>query len=127
MKKRLMTRAAGMALAVSVLLAATACSSQEDSASNTGSGENGSVNAGADAESERETIKVSLGRQTLQNVSFPNGDTYEDNAYVRMAEKKLNIDITDEFEANGDDYDRQVSLALTAGDIPDMMKVIYTV
>ncbi len=123
MKKRLMTRAAGMALAVSVLLAATACSSQEDSASNTGSGENGSVNAGADAESERETIKVSLGRQTLQNVSFPNGDTYEDNAYVRMAEKKLNIDITDEFEANGDDYDRQVSLALTAGDIPDMMKV----
>ncbi|MFR8336130.1 MAG: hypothetical protein ACLVAW_05185 [Eisenbergiella massiliensis] len=29
----------------------------------------------------------------------------------------------DEFEANGDDYDRQVSLALSAGDIPDIMKV----
>ena len=31
--------------------------------------------------------------------------------------------IVDEFEANGDDYDRQVSLALSAGDIPDIMKV----
>lgn len=59
----------------------------------------------------------------MQNVSFPDGDTYEDNAYTRMAEKELNIDIVDEFEANGDDYDRQVSLALSAGDIPDMMKV----
>ena len=29
----------------------------------------------------------------------------------------------DTFEATGDDYDRQVSLALSAGDIPDMMKV----
>ncbi|MDE6052580.1 MAG: extracellular solute-binding protein, partial [Lachnospiraceae bacterium] len=68
-------------------------------------------------------IKVSMGRQTLQNVAFPEGDTYEDNAYTRMAEKKLNIDIIDEFEANGDDYDRQVSLSLSAGEIPDMMKV----
>lgn len=29
----------------------------------------------------------------------------------------------DEFEANGDDYDRQVSLALSAGEISDIMKV----
>ena len=35
----------------------------------------------------------------------------------------MNIDIVDAFEATGDDYDRQVSLALSAGDIPDMMKV----
>lgn len=72
---------------------------------------------------ERETLPVSLGRQTLQNVTFPEGDSYEDNAYVRMTEKELNIDITDEFEANGEDYDRQVSLALSAGELPDMMKI----
>ena len=40
-----------------------------------------------------------------------------------MLEDKLNVKIVDEFEANGDDYDRQVSLALSAGDIPDIMKV----
>lgn len=79
--------------------------------------------ATTEASGERETLPVSLGRQTLQNVTFPEGDSYEDNAYVRMTEKELNIDITDEFEANGDDYDRQVSLALSAGELPDMMKI----
>lgn len=79
--------------------------------------------ATTEASGERETLPVSLGRQTLQNVTFPEGDSYEDNAYVRMTEKELNIDITDEFEANGEDYDRQVSLALSAGELPDMMKI----
>lgn len=108
MKKRFLTKLTGIAVVTSLLLTATACSSQD---------------AASEASSERDTIQVSVGRQTLQNVTFPDGDTYEDNAYIRMAENKLNIDITDEFEAYGDDYDRQVSLALSAGDIPDMMKV----
>lgn len=108
MKKRFLTKLTGIAVVTSLLLTATACSSQY---------------AASEASSERDTIQVSVGRQTLQNVTFPDGDTYEDNAYIRMAENKLNIDITDEFEAYGDDYDRQVSLALSAGDIPDMMKV----
>lgn len=108
MKKRFLTKLTGIAVVTSLLLTATACSSQD---------------AASEASSERDTIQVSVGRQTLQNITFPDGDTYEDNAYIRMAENKLNIDITDEFEAYGDDYDRQVSLALSAGDIPDMMKV----
>lgn len=108
MKKRFLTKLTGIAVVTSLLLTATACSSQD---------------AASETSSERDAIQVSVGRQTLQNVTFPDGDTYEDNAYIRMAENKLNIDITDEFEAYGDDYDRQVSLALSAGDIPDMMKV----
>lgn len=121
MKKRFLTKLTGIAVVTSLLLTATACSSQ-DAASDPGSEGNAS-SASSEASSERDTIQVSVGRQTLQNVTFPDGDTYEDNAYIRMAENKLNIDITDEFEAYGDDYDRQVSLALSAGDIPDMMKV----
>ncbi|MBD5515080.1 MAG: extracellular solute-binding protein [Lachnospiraceae bacterium] len=108
MRKGFLTKVTGVAVAVSLLLMGTACSSQDTS---------------SDATGEREAIHVSVGRQTLQNVTFPDGDNYEDNAYVRMTEKELNIDITDEFEANGEDYDRQVSLALSAGDIPDMMKI----
>jgi putative aldouronate transport system substrate-binding protein len=69
-------------------------------------------------------ITISMGRQTLQNPKMPEGDTYEDNAYTRWVKDALNIKIVDEFEANGDDYDRQVSLALSAGEIPDMMKVV---
>lgn len=110
MKNRFLVKLMGMTAAVSLLFSMTACSNQEKSkTTGTGSGE--------------DTITVSMGRQTLQNVTFPEGDTYEDNAYTRMAEKELGIDIVDEFEANGDDYDRQVSLALSAGEIPDMMKV----
>lgn len=121
MKKRFLTKLTGIAVVTSLLLTATACSSQ-DAASDPGSEGNAS-SASSETSSERDTIQVSVGRQTLQNVTFPDGDTYEDNAYIRMAENKLNIDIIDEFEAYGDDYDRQVSLALSAGDIPDMMKV----
>ena len=120
MKRSFLTKLTSMAVAVSFLAAATACSSQ-DASSNADS--QGNAPTSSETGNEAGTIKVSMGRQTLQNVTFPDGDTYEDNAYIRMAEKKLNIDITDEFEANGDDYDRQVSLALSAGDIPDMMKV----
>lgn len=114
MKKSFWKKLTGITVAASILMAATACSSQEASSGNGSKESTGG---------EESTIEVSLGRQTLQNVTFPDGDTYEDNAYVRMAEQKLNIDIKDEFEATGEDYDRQVSLALSAGDIPDMMKV----
>ena len=69
-------------------------------------------------------IVVTMGRQTLQNPKLPEGDTYENNAYTRWLKDELNIKIVDEFEANGEDYDRQVSLALSAGEIPDMMKVV---
>lgn len=65
-------------------------------------------------------ITVTMGRQTLQNPKLPEGDTYEDNAYTRWVKNELNIKIVDEFEANGDDYDRQVSLAISSGDLPDI-------
>lgn len=68
-------------------------------------------------------LEVSLGRSTIQNSKMPEGDTYEDNAYSRYIEEKLNIDLTNEFEANGEDYDRQVSLAIASGELPDIMSV----
>ena len=128
MRKSFLTKLAGTAVAASLLLAATACSSQDTPSNNSSKGSastqtDSEANVSSDTSSERDMVEVALGRQTLQNVTFPDGDTYEDNAYIRMAENKLNIEIKDEFEANGDDYDRQVSLALSAGDIPDMMKV----
>lgn len=109
MRKGISKKIIGMIVVVTMTATAlTACKSEEAPSSVNGQGE---------------VIEVSLGRQTLQNVVFPEGDSYEDNAYTRMAEAELNIDIVDEFEANGEDYDRQVSLALSAGEIPDMMKV----
>lgn len=70
-----------------------------------------------------EKITYTMGRQILQNTKLPEGDTYEDNAYTRYIEEKLNAVCVDKFEADGDAYDRQVSLAIASGDLPDMMRV----
>lgn len=66
---------------------------------------------------------VYLGNQTGSNPKLPEGDTYEDNEYTRVAEKELGIEIVNEFEAEGEDYDRQVALAISSGELPDIMQV----
>lgn len=70
-----------------------------------------------------ETLVCRMGRNTIANPKFPKGDTYEDNAYTRYLMNKLNVKVADEFEANGADYDRQVSLAIASGELPDIMKI----
>lgn len=112
MKRKLLGKVLCLAVSTSLVASLSACSMS--SAQESAEGASDEVSG---------AIEVTMGRQTLQNVSFPEGDSYEDNAYMRMTQKELNIKIVDEFEANGDDYDRQVSLALSSGEIPDIMKV----
>lgn len=66
---------------------------------------------------------INIGRSIGTNPKLPEGDTFEDNAYTRAAEKELDIEIRNAFEANGEDYNRQVALAISSGDLPDMMIV----
>ena len=72
---------------------------------------------------ENEPITMKIGQQTQPNSKLPEGDSYADNAYRRLIKDKLNITIESAFEANGDDYDRQVALAIASGDLPDIMTV----
>lgn len=113
MKKGNRKKITAVSLAVTAALLLGACGSSKD------------TEKGAAADSgERGTVTITMGRQTSSNPKFPEGDSYEDNAYIRMVEQELNVDITDAFEApSGDDYNRQVSLALSAGSLPDIMKV----
>jgi len=68
-------------------------------------------------------IIMTVGQQTQPNSKLPDGDSYGDNAYRRLVKEKLGVDIQSAFEANGDDFTRQVSLAIASGDLPDMMVV----
>lgn len=68
-------------------------------------------------------ITYTMGRQTQQNSKLPSGDTYENNAYTRLVKEKFNAVCIDDFEATGDAYERQVSLSLAAGDLPDFMRI----
>ena len=121
MRKKFFRKAAALTLAAVTALSLAACGG--------GGGNNdSSAGAGGDAPAadpaDREKVTITMGRQTTANPKFPEGDNYEDNAYIRMVEQELNVDIVDQFEANnGDDYNRQVSLALSAGELPDIMKV----
>jgi len=66
---------------------------------------------------------ITMGRVTAANSKLPEGDTYENNAYTRLVEEKLNAKIVNQFEAEGEDYDRQVALAIASSELPDMMRV----
>jgi len=70
-----------------------------------------------------DTLTISIGRYVQSDPRLPDGDTYTDNAYTRYIKERLNIDFTDDFEASGDDFERQVSLSIASGEIPDIMTV----
>ena len=80
-------------------------------------------NQSEEKKNDKGQLVVTIGQQTLDNSKLPQGDSYENNAYRRLIEKEMNVDLKSEFEANGEEYDRQVSLAIASGEIPDIMVV----
>lgn len=115
MKRKLVSVLLIGALTVSVL---AGCGNSDGSASSDSQGSGGTQSI-----ADGEVVEITFGRGTTSNPKFPDGDTYEDNAYTRYVTEKLNVKVVDAFEANGDDYTRQVSLAIASGDLPDIMKV----
>lgn len=74
-------------------------------------------------EKTKTTDTMTVGQQTQPNSKLPEGDSYADNAYRRLIKKELGVSVESAFEANGDDYTRQVALAIASGDLPDVMVV----
>jgi putative aldouronate transport system substrate-binding protein len=75
-----------------------------------------------------EEVKYTIGLRVRADVAYPEGssDTAENSAYTRFMKAKLNIQNTDAFEAADDaDYNQKVSMAITSGEIPDIMSVSY--
>jgi putative aldouronate transport system substrate-binding protein len=74
-----------------------------------------------------ELVTYKVGKNTPGSPRFPDGDTYENNAYTRYLKEVLNVQNENVFEAaNGDAYDQKVSMAIATGDIPDIMTVNAT-
>ncbi|MBO5199204.1 MAG: extracellular solute-binding protein [Lachnospiraceae bacterium] len=69
-------------------------------------------------------ITYTLGKLTGANRSnMPEDDTYEDNAYTRLIRELINVQNEDVFENEDEQYDANVSMAITSGKIPDIMVV----
>lgn len=75
-----------------------------------------------------EEVSYTIGLQVNASVTYPEGssDSAEDNGYTRLYKSKLNIQNKNLFEAvDGEDYEQKVSMAITTGEIPDIMSVDY--
>ena len=73
-----------------------------------------------------DTLTITLGRFAEPSAAalFPEGQTFEDNAYTRYIESKLNVDLVDSFEAGGDAFTNQLATCVASGELPDIMTVI---
>lgn len=71
-----------------------------------------------------ETVTISCSRTLDQISTYPEGVTNAKNGYVDLILEQLNIQTEVAFEAkSGEDYDRQVSLAIASGELPDMLYI----
>ena len=81
-------------------------------------------NEGGNESGERpEGVQITMGRKVVTNAMLPEGQDVEENALIWKTEEELKIDIVDEFNGVDADYDQKVSMAMTSGSIPDIMRV----
>ena len=74
-------------------------------------------------EGRPEGVQITMGRKVVTNAMLPEGQDVENNALITKTEEELKIDLVDEFNGVDADYDQKVSMAITSGDIPDIMRV----
>ena len=75
-----------------------------------------------------EEITMEFGRDIDPNgsdaVAFAEkGEPYTDNRWTRLFKEKLNVNIEYKLAVPGDQYNQQIKLALTSGDLPDYFKI----
>lgn len=71
-----------------------------------------------------ETVTYTLGKMINASYSgMPNGDTYENNAYTRYLEEKLNVKTELILTADSPNYSAMEAVAISSGDIPDIMVI----
>jgi putative aldouronate transport system substrate-binding protein len=70
-------------------------------------------------------ITLTWGVSSSAVQQFKGGDTYDDNIWSRKFREDLGIDLKVAFSADGSSgaYENQVTLAITAGDVPDILRI----
>ena len=70
-----------------------------------------------------ETVTVQIGRENMASLDLPDGDNIEKNKYLDYIKEVTNIDVQYAWIADTSSYDEKVNLAISSGDIPDIMYV----
>lgn len=71
-----------------------------------------------------EQLTYTLGKLSgANNSNLPDGETYENNAYTRLLNERLNVQNRDVFEAMDEQYTDSVTMVIAQNDLPDVMIV----
>ena len=71
-----------------------------------------------------EQLTYTLGKLSgANNSNLPDGETYENNAYTRLLNERLNVQNQDVFEAMDEQYTDSVTMVIAQNDLPDVMIV----
>lgn len=71
-----------------------------------------------------EQLTYTLGKLSgANNSNLPDGETYENNAYTRLLNERLNVQNQDVFEAMDEQYTDSVAMVIAQNDLPDVMIV----
>ena len=70
-----------------------------------------------------DTVTMTMGKPDIPDNKLPNGDTIEDNEYIRYIKEKLNVEIKYDWLAQGDAYNQKLALTLSGGNLPDVLFV----
>lgn len=71
-----------------------------------------------------EQLTYTLGKLSgANNSNLPDGETYENNAYTRLLNERLNVQNQDVFEAMDEQYTDNVTMVIAQNDLPDVMIV----
>lgn len=62
-------------------------------------------------------------RPIPDNITFPDGDTLENNVWTRLYESELGINLTYEWMTPVAQYEQKLNLSLTTGRLPDVFQV----
>lgn len=115
-------------LAATMMMSLAACGGTNEEETDTQTNESEQVGEADESETTydpygkyEETVKVTLANQ-IDTTKQPNGDTYNDNAYWDYIKDTMNIELEYEIESP-DDYGTALSLAMTSGDLPDIIAV----
>lgn len=71
-----------------------------------------------------EQLTYTLGKLSgANNSNLPDGETYENNAYTRLLNERLNVQNQNVFEAMDEQYTDSVTMVIAQNDLPDAMIV----
>lgn len=73
-----------------------------------------------------ETVTVHLGGSLNPNAKLPAGMAYDDNTYLDLLKKDLNIKVVYDWVASSTDFEEKMNLCIGSNNIPELMNVNAT-